>query len=175
MDNGEVIQGLNEDWTLGGAKATEWMAGFMAFMVAQELIFHGPAPRYMPVLLAIWISATFTMAALRSRYEDEERGLRNQAMVAMGLPPPGLPTPAALQPFWSATPIKALKPECELLQLGIDPIFQLPPDETQDEAATGFPFQRPMVGMASEKKVESKSEASAANATGKKADEKVKV
>jgi len=108
MDDGTVIPDLDQKWTLGGAKVMEWAAGFIMFAICSEL-YSGPITRIMPALMIIWVSTTFSLAALRRKYPDEERGARNQIMVAFGFAPPGIPTPAAMQPFWSGGPVKKMK------------------------------------------------------------------
>jgi hypothetical protein len=123
MDNGEVIPGLDEDWTLGGAKLAEWIAGFMMFIIASELLFDNIG-RNMPQLLIIWVSTTFGLAAVRRSFPDEERGIRNSAMTAMGLPPPGIPSPAQLQPYWSGAPLRVLNQETEYARLGLTELFE---------------------------------------------------
>ena len=130
MDNGEVIPGLNESWTLGGAKLGEWMAGFMALIIASEVLFTDKLAKSMPALMLIWVGTTFGMAALRRMYPDEERGLRNQAMVAIGVPPPGIPLPAQLQPYWSGFPAKDIDPKSEFAQLNLNVLFE---NENGDE------------------------------------------
>lgn len=122
MDNGEVIMGLNEEWTLGGAKLGEWIGGFMMFIIAQELFF-GNIGRNMPWLMLIWVTTTFGLAGLRRSFPDEERGIRNAAMTAAGFAPPGIPTPASLQPYWSGAPLRRLKKETILVQLGLEDII----------------------------------------------------
>ena len=124
MDNGEVIPGLNEDWTLGGAKLGEWMAGFVMLLVASEVVFTDKMTRSMPALLVVWIGTTFGMAMLRRMYPDEERGLRNQAMVSVGIPPPGIPAPAALKPYWSGFPARELNPNSDIVKLGLSVVFE---------------------------------------------------
>jgi hypothetical protein len=118
MDNGEVIMGLNEEWNLGGAKLGEWIGGFMMFIIASELFFTNVG-RNMPWLMGIWVGTTFGLAALRRSFPDEERGIRNAAMTAAGFAPPGIPAPAALQPYWSGAPLRVLKKETLLAQLGL--------------------------------------------------------
>jgi hypothetical protein len=120
VDNGEVIPGLNEDWKLGGAKLFEWVAGLMMLIIAQELVFDEKISRSMPALMLIWVGTTFGLAALRQGFPDEERGLRNKAMTAVGIAPPGIPTPAILQPIWSAARQRELNPKSRLVELGID-------------------------------------------------------
>lgn len=138
MDSGEVIPGLNEDWTLGGAKVAEWIGGFMMFIVASELLFDNIG-RNMPQLLIIWISTTFGLAALRRSFPDEERGIRNSCLTAMGMPPPGIPIPAPLQPYWSGAPVRDMKQECEFTRLGLEAVFGSGEEEQHDlnEASQG--------------------------------------
>ena len=123
MDNGEVIPGLNEDWTLGGAKLSEWVGGFMMFIIASELFFTNVG-KSMPQLMAIFIGGTFGMAALRRMFPDEERGIRNAAMTAMGIPPPGIPAPAVLQPYWSGAPMREMDETTEFKALSLDLLFE---------------------------------------------------
>lgn len=129
MDNGEVIVGLNEDWNLGGAKIGEWVGGFMMFIIASELFFTNIG-RNMPWLMLIWITTTFGMSALRRSYPDEEKGLMNAGMTAVGFPPPGIPTPAILQPYWSGAPLRSLRKDSALVQLGLDQIVFTEDDES---------------------------------------------
>lgn len=131
MDNGEVIPGLNDDWTLGGAKLGEWVAGFMMFIVCSELFFENIA-RSMPQLLVIWVATTFTMAATRRTFPDEERGIRNAALTAVGIPPPGVPIPAALQPYWSGAPMREIPTECWFNRLRLHEVFE----ESEDTSST---------------------------------------
>jgi hypothetical protein len=134
MDNGETIPGLNEDWSLGGAKMMEWIAGFCSFMIASELLYGGPSGRAMPQLLMIWLMTTFSLAGLRKKFPDEERGMRNAVMTACGIHPPGIPAPAQLQPYWSGCPVRDLKEECDLKILGIwDVIEELSEEEKEGE------------------------------------------
>ncbi len=106
MDAGEVIPGLNEDWTLLGAKLNEWIAGMLVFMLCGDLILGWGST--MPLLLMIWVGTTLTLASFRRVLPDQERGLRNNIMVYFGFPPPGIPTPACIQPAWSGAPIHQL-------------------------------------------------------------------
>jgi hypothetical protein len=129
MDNGEVIPGLNEDWMLAGAKLSEWIAGFMAFIIAQEVLFTDKMARSMPALLLIGALVVFAMAALRRSFPDEERGIRNAALTAVGMPPPGIPLPAALQPIWSGRPLRELGEKTKFKQLGLDAVFVPGADE----------------------------------------------
>lgn len=107
MDNGDVIVGLDEQWTFAGATAMEWISGFVMFMVAAQLISTN-ITRGMPILLFVWVATTVSLASVRKQFPDEDRGVRNALMVALGLTPPGIPAPAALQPQWSGAPMRAL-------------------------------------------------------------------
>lgn len=136
MDNGEVIPGLNEDWTLGGAKLSEWIAGFMMFIIAGELLFD-KVGRAMPQLMLIWICTTFGMAALRRNFPDEERGIRNSALTTVGIEPPGIPAPAALQPYWSGAPMREMEESAEFMALGLGEVLEDLDDEREVIEARG--------------------------------------
>ncbi len=125
MDNGQVIPGLNESWTMLGAKLMEWVSGFVALICAQELIFKESAGKAMPALMMIWFGTTLGLAALRKRFPDEERGLANMCMVSMGFCPPGIPAPADLQPIWSGCPLRELNEETEFRYLDLDQVFEV--------------------------------------------------
>ncbi|RIL06145.1 MAG: hypothetical protein DCC75_11090 [Proteobacteria bacterium] len=127
MDNGEVIPGLNEDWTLGGAKLFEWIAGFTMLIVCSELLFDNVG-RHMPHLLIIWVTTTFSLAALRRTFPDEERGIRNFCLTTVGIEPPDIPAPASLQPYWSGAPKRAMSADTEYNRMGLAAIF---PDEEE--------------------------------------------
>ena len=116
----KLIPGLDEDWTLGGANLLEWMAGFMALIIASEVVFTGKMTRSMPALMTVWVSVTFGLAALRKMFPDGQRGLMNKVLVSVGVCPPNLPAPAVLRPFWSGFPLRELAPDCKLKQLGIE-------------------------------------------------------
>jgi len=121
MDSGDVIPGLNEDWTFGGCKAMEWMAGLMmALMLGTGL--EKPA-NYMPFLVLVWIGTTLGLAALRKRFPDEERGVRNLVMASCGFEPIGIPAPARLQPIWSGAPLRSLNENCLFQQLELDQVI----------------------------------------------------
>lgn len=133
MDNGEVIPGLNEEWTLGGAKLFEWIAGFMMFIIASELFFTNTG-RAMPQLMMIWVSTTFGLAALRRTVPDEERGVRNKVLTALGISPPGIPSPASLQPYWSGAPMREMDKEKAFIGLQLDVVL-----ETTEEGLPRYP------------------------------------
>ena len=135
MDNGEVIIGLNEPWTLGGAKLNEWIAGFTVFLIAAEVVFN-PVTKHMPHLMITWVMTTFGLAALRRSFPDEERGIRNFFCTAVGVAPIGIPAPAQLQPYWSGAPVKALNPECDYTRLELEKVFVS--EEEQDIDVDSF-------------------------------------
>lgn len=118
MDNGEVIPGLNEEWTLCGATIMEWAAGFVAFMIAGETLVTNISTS-MPLLMGLWFATTVGLATLRRRFPDEQRGVANLAVVSLGFCPINIPPPACLQPIWSGAPVKKLDEECRFNQLGL--------------------------------------------------------
>lgn len=123
MDNGQVIPGLSEDWTFLGAKLMEWISGFAMALIFSEL-FTASAVRSMPILLLVGVGTPLGLAALRKRFPDEERGIRNSLMVAIGIAPPGIPAPSAIQPIWSGAPIRFLREDCEFQKLHLEGIFR---------------------------------------------------
>lgn len=132
MDNGEEIPGLNEDWTFAGAKLFEWIAGFMALLIASELFVEN-AGRSMPLLVMIMVMTTFGLASLRRSFPDEERGVRNLVMLSLGFNPPGIPKPAQVQPVWSAAPVRELEENSNFRQLGLDEVFESTPMDGEEE------------------------------------------
>jgi hypothetical protein len=133
MDNGFVIPGLDQQWTLGGAKIMEWCAGFLMFIILSELSSTSPT-RIMPYLMIIWLGTTFGLAALRKKFPDEERGVRNCIALAFGFSPLGVPTPAALQPFWSGAPVKDLRESCYFNQLKLAEIIGQSADDLRGKS-----------------------------------------
>jgi len=127
MDSGEEIPGLGDSWTFLGAKPFEWIAGLPTFLIVSEFFFKGSSAKNMPILLICMIGTTITLATLRQRFPDEERGLLNLLAVKCGFPPPNIPTPADLQPIWSGAPIRKLPAEREFVQLGLDKVFDTNP------------------------------------------------
>ncbi|MCB0309842.1 MAG: hypothetical protein KDD42_01325 [Bdellovibrionales bacterium] len=130
MDSGHVIPGLNEEWTLAGAKLNEWICGVGAFMMCQFL-FEKPT-RAMPLLIAILVGTALGLAAVRRRFPDEEKGLRNFCFMIAGVQPPGIPAPSALQPLWSGAPLRELPDSYEFMQLGLHQVFSPPSEEEAD-------------------------------------------
>lgn len=123
MDDGEVIVGLDETWSLAGAKVSEWGSGFMVVIMGSEIVPRGHLSSFLPLLLIGWMVTTFGMATLRKRFPDEERGVRNAAMAAIGKTPPGIPAPASLQPIWSGAPIRSLDASKEYSTLKLDDVY----------------------------------------------------
>lgn len=132
MDDGIVIPGLEEGWSLFGAKLTEWATGFMTFMLASEFLVEKPSSA-MPLLLAIWVGTTFFVAGIRKKFPDEERGMANMFLVNIGVEPPGIPTPAKLQPVWSGAPIESIKEKLDYSVLELDLIFNSKDHDESDE------------------------------------------
>jgi hypothetical protein len=124
MDNGDVIPGLNEDWSFAGCKLFEWLAGGMAAFIAQ--LFISRPGHAIPFLFFLWIGVTFGVAAVRRRFPDEERGVMNLFMVSCGFPPPGIPAPAKIQPRWSGGRLYGLSESCLYAQLGLDEVVNKP-------------------------------------------------
>ena len=122
MDNGEVIPGLNEDWSFAGAKMFEWLAGLMMAFLASNM-FAKPA-HYMPLLVLVWIGTTLVLATSRKQFPDEERGMRNMCLASCGFAPPGIPAPARVQPRWSGAPMRGLSQFCLFEQLELDTVIR---------------------------------------------------
>lgn len=121
FDDGEVLQGLDEDWTFMGANAMEWACGLVVFVLI-SLFADSPA-RAMPFMLLGWVLTTTTLAAMRRGFPDQERGVRNAVCVACGFPPPGIPAPSAMQPVWSGCPVREVRQGTKFVQLGLDKMF----------------------------------------------------
>ncbi len=132
MDSGDEIPALNESWTLAGAKVGEWMAGFMTCLVVIEL-FHIRTARYSPVLAMVLLGTTILLATLRRLYPDEEKGMMNAAMVNCGFAPPGIPTPAQLQPLWSGGRVTSLPKTSYFEDLKLDAVIHnhIPVEDTE--------------------------------------------
>ena len=124
MDNGEVIHGLNEGWNFLGANVTEWIAGFLMTLFigsAFRISPMGGAPIFVGTLGII----TFGLAGLRKGQPDGIKGVANMFMCSLGLPPPGIPKPASIQPFWSGAPIKKTSEKKDYAHLNLDEMFDL--------------------------------------------------
>lgn len=121
FDNGEVLQGLDENWTFMGGNAMEWACGLVVFLLI-SLFADSPA-RAMPFMLLGWILTTTTLASLRRSFPDQERGVRNAVATACGFPPPGIPMPSSLQPVWSGSPAREVNPKSKFIQLGLNQLF----------------------------------------------------
>lgn len=127
-----VIPNLNEDWTLMGAKLNEWSCGIMSFLICSE--FFNKPTRAVPILLLIMIGVTLGLAMLRRRFPDEERGMRNFAFSSIGVPPPGIPAPANMQPVWSGAPLRKLEDNKEFVTLKLQDILDLKREEDEQLA-----------------------------------------
>lgn len=121
FDNGEVLQGLDENWTFMGGNAMEWACGLVVFLLI-SLFADSPA-RAMPFMLLGWILTTTTLASLRRSFPDQERGVRNAVATACGFPPPGIPLPSSLQPVWSGAPARKVNPKSKFAELGLEQLF----------------------------------------------------
>ena len=119
MDDGYVIPGLNEGYTLAGAKIMEWVSGITMAMVLQSVLNINLA-RSGPLWVVIGLGTTFMLAASRRAFPDEERGLRNSCMVSLGFIPPGLPAPSIFRPYWSGAPLRAQPRTTYFSQLGLE-------------------------------------------------------
>lgn len=120
-DSGEVLPGLNENWTFLGANPIEWGCGFVVFIII-SLFGNSPATM-MPFMLIGWVSTTVTLANMRRVFPDEERGLRNALLTACGICPPDIPPPSRLQPVWSPCPVQELPENSQFVKLGLDRMF----------------------------------------------------
>ena len=132
MDSGEEIQGLNEGWTFMGCKPMELGSGFMAFMMVKEIFFQNEVSVGMPFMLASWIFTSFSLRSIRMMVPDEERGVRNFAMVLMGFSPPGIPAPAVIRDLWSGCRVREISPESRFSELGLDKLFPTTPEDSED-------------------------------------------
>lgn len=122
MDEGYTIVGLNEGWTLGGARMMEWVSGFVMAMITQELL-HIKISTSGPLMIVVVLLTALSLAALRKQFPDEERGLRNAAMVALGFEPPGIPSPASFKPYWSGAPVRELPETSYFKSLQLEVLF----------------------------------------------------
>lgn len=132
MDDGQVIPGLNENWTFAGAKPMEWLSGIAAAILFQEF-FISNLGRSMPLILLTIVTVPIVLATLRKTYPDEERGLRNHIMSNLGLEPPGIPKPSLLQPVWSGAPLRRLPNDTVYIQLGLHHVLDESSTEEDEE------------------------------------------
>ena len=121
MDSGDVIQGLDDQWTFMGARMFEWIAGFATFMIISNFFISRSSA--MPFMLGGWFGTTLMVAHFRKKFPDEERGIRNGVLTYFGLPSPGIPAPSLLKTFWSGAPVKSLPEECGFIRAGLDKRF----------------------------------------------------
>jgi len=112
-----------------GAKLNEWNCGVVAFLMCQGF-FEKPT-RAMPILIGIMIGTALGLAALRRRFPDEEKGMRNYCCMLVGIHPPGIPAPAKMQPLWSGAPLRELHPESDFVQLGLQQVLSMTEDEQE--------------------------------------------
>lgn len=121
-DDGEVLQGLDENWSFMGANAMEWGCALAVFMLIS--LFADSVARAMPFMLIGGIMTAVTLASMRKSFPDQERGVRNAVTTFFGFPPPGIPTPAKLQPIWSGSPMREIAPQSRFIQLGLGYMFK---------------------------------------------------
>ena len=121
MDNGEVIQDIDQPWSFMQVRLMEWICGAVFALIVQ-LFFKSPA-NAIPFMLVGVFAVAFSMAGVRKLYPDEERGLRNAFAVFLGIPPVGIPTPSKMQPIWSGGQIRDLKEDTNFKKLRLDYIF----------------------------------------------------
>ena len=122
MDDGQVIPGLNEGYTLAGAKIMEWTSGMVMAMLSSELL-HVRMSTSGPLMIIIALGTTLGLASMRRGFPDEERGLRNACMVALGFEPPGIPAPAQFRSYWSGAPVRSLPEKCYFEELNLESII----------------------------------------------------
>lgn len=89
----------------------------------------------MPQLLIIMVTTTFSLAGIRKRFPDEERGVRNSVMSSLGIEPPGIPAPSGIQPYWSGAPLRLIKQDSDFNRLGLHEVFDFEEEEEQVESA----------------------------------------
>ncbi len=119
MDDGYVIPALNEGWSFAGAKPMEWASGLVAAILVKEF-FISNLGRSMPLFIMTFVCVPMLLATVRKMYPDEERGVRNHLMSLMGMAPPDIPPPAALQPVYSGSPMREMDKTKEFVALGLN-------------------------------------------------------
>ncbi len=126
-DDGQVLQGLQAKWTFLGATVLEWISGFSVFLLLSLFAKPGRMGLMIPFMVGGWVLTTVGLASIRSMFPDEERGVRNYLMTTCGFSPVDLPSPASIQPVWSAAPLRELPDNWKFTKLGLDetlPSFQ---------------------------------------------------
>jgi hypothetical protein len=83
----------------------------------------------MPFLVLVMIGTTLSLATLRKRFPDEERGVMNLLMTTCGFAPPGIPVPSKLQPRWSGGRITTLDKDSMFMQLELHQTIQMAQEE----------------------------------------------
>ena len=134
FDSGEVLQGMDDPWTMLGATLMEWACGMIVFMLIS--LFATTPGRAMPFMLIGWIITTLSLASLRKMFPDQERGVGNAIMVSCGFPPLNIPLPSALQPYWSSAPLREVPQKWKMVKLGLNeivPSFQRVELEVEDD------------------------------------------
>ena len=121
MDSGEVLQGLEEQWTFMGANLMEWICGIVVFLMIGSIA--SSTVQAMPFMIGGFIFTATTLASLRRMFPDEHRGVRNMLTSALGLPPIDIPAPANLQPIWSGAPLRSLDAKAPFVRLGLIEMF----------------------------------------------------
>ncbi len=122
MDDGFVIPGLNEGYTLAGAKPMEWISGLVMGMLCQELLGLNLGTSG-PIMIAIVLASTMFLAGARRGFPDEERGIRNVVMVSLGFEPPNMPAPADFRNYWSGAPLRNIATKTYYHQLGLEAVL----------------------------------------------------
>ena len=122
FDDGEVLQGLDENWSFMGANGMEWGCALAVFMLIS--LFADSVARAMPFMLIGGIVTAVTLASMRKSFPDQERGVRNAVSTFFGFPPPGIPTPSKLQPLWSGSPMREVPAKTRFVQLGLGHMFK---------------------------------------------------
>jgi len=123
FDDGEVLQGLQVNWTFLGANLMEWSAGFMVFILCSLFAEPGRVGVAVPFMVIGWVCTTVALASVRKMFPDEERGMRNALIAFCGFAPMDIPAPSSLQPLWSAAPITELPEEWLFTQIGMGEIL----------------------------------------------------
>ena len=90
-------------------------------MMSSELL-HVKMSTSGPLMIIVALGTTLGLASIRRGFPDEERGLRNACMVAMGFEPPGIPAPAQFRSYWSGAPVKSLPEKSYFNELNLDEV-----------------------------------------------------